>query len=219
MANLTPLSPGTQLPRFPLAVLPTPLVPAHRLQRAIGGPLVWVKRDDLIGFGTAGNKARPLELLLGDGLERGCDVLVTGGGPGSNFCAAAAAGTRVAGIDCHLVVAGTASSAHPNLVAARAAGARLHFTERDDREEIDVAVKTLAAELAAKGRRPLSLPRGGATALGTTAFAHAHEELHAQLAAAAVVAGVLVLATGSGGSQAGLVAGSTTRHLRRYTAL
>ena len=95
-------------PRLPLGTLPTPLVDAPRLRAELGcGPL-WIKRDDLAGFGIAGNKTRPLEYLLGDALARGMDVLVTGGGPDSNFVAAAAMAARVAGIDCELVVWGGA---------------------------------------------------------------------------------------------------------------
>ena len=91
----------TWLPRLPprlaLGTLPTPLVEAPRLRAELGcGPLR-IKRDDLAGFGIAGNKTRPLEYLLGDALAHGVDVLVTGGGPDSNFVAAAAMAARVAG--------------------------------------------------------------------------------------------------------------------------
>ncbi len=84
-------------PRFPLAVLPTPLVRAHRLEAVLGRGRVLLKRDDLAGFAVGGNKTRPLEYLLGRALADRCDVLVTGGGPGSNFCPAAAVAARAAG--------------------------------------------------------------------------------------------------------------------------
>ncbi len=110
--------------RFPLGVFPTPLHRAHRLETALGcGPL-WVKRDDLTGFAVAGNKARPLEYLLGAALAAGADVLVTGGGPGSNFAPAAALAARAAGLDCEVLVAGD-PRARPNLALAAAAGATL----------------------------------------------------------------------------------------------
>jgi D-cysteine desulfhydrase len=187
------------------------LVPATRLQQAIGGPLVWVKRDDLTGFATAGHKARSLEFLVGDAVARGCDVLVTGGGAGSNFCAAAAAAAAVAGLECQLVVYGSAPSGPgpwpPNLAAAIDAGAQVHFTGRPDREEIDRAVGELAAALEADGRRPYPMPRGGATAVGAAGYVAAFDELAGQLPRVAGHPGVIVVATGSGATQAGLVAG------------
>jgi D-cysteine desulfhydrase len=202
-------------PRFRLAVLPTPLVPALRLQAAIGGPLVWVKRDDLTGFATAGNKARALEFLVGDALAQGCDTLITGGGPGSNFCAATAAAARAAGLGCHLVMYDGAP--HPNLAAALAAGAEVTYTGRADRESVDGAVSSLARELAAGGHRPYGMPRGGATAVGARGYVAAFEELDTQLGAsdAAVEPGVMVVATGSGATQAGLVAASAGSLRRR----
>ena len=99
--------------RFPLAVLPTPLVPAPRLAHAFGCGELWVKRDDLTGFALAGNKARKLERLIGAAHAASADTLVTGGGPASNFCAAAAAAARVAGMGCMLMLYG--DELHPRL--------------------------------------------------------------------------------------------------------
>ena len=74
------LAAAAALPRLLLATLPTPLVEATRLTHALGGPPIFVKRDDLAGFGLVGHKSRQLEFLVGDALEQGCDVMVTGGG-------------------------------------------------------------------------------------------------------------------------------------------
>ena len=196
--------PGAQaLPRFPLGLLPTPLVRARRMERALGtGPLL-LKRDDLIGFGVAGNKTRPLEYLLGAARADGADVFVTGGGPGSNFCPAAAMAARAAGLDCELVVWGDPDGA-PNLALAAAAGAELLPTGGTDREAVDILVEERAAELRSLGRRPYAVPRGGSTALGAVGFATAATELLTQLDAPPAL---IVLAVGSGGSCAGLVAG------------
>jgi len=123
-------------PRLPLGVLPTPLVAADRLRAALGCDPVRLKRDDLAGFGVAGNKTRALEYLLGDAAAGGADVLVTRGGPDSNFVPAAALAARVAGLDCELVVWGSAvpdtgapdsgrPGGTPNLDLAAAAGARI----------------------------------------------------------------------------------------------
>lgn len=194
------------MPRVSLGIWPTPLVRAHRLARAVGGGTLLVKRDDLAGFGVAGNKTRPLEFLLGAAVARGAEVLVTGGGPGSNFCPAAAMAARAAGLDCELVVWGDPAS--PNLALAAAAGATLRptgGTRADaDRAAIDELVTSRAAELSAAGRPAFAVPRGGSTELGAVGFAVAAAELAAQLA---MPPSVIVLAVGSGGSCAGLLAG------------
>jgi len=199
-------------PRFPLAALPTPLRRAERLERALGGPPIYVKRDDLTGFAVAGNKARKLEFLVADALSGGSDVLVTGGGPGSNHCQATAAAARVAGMACVLVVYGEPpAKEHPNLRLARAFGADVRFTKDPERRSVDRALEEAANELLAAGRAPNVIPRGGASALGAVAYALAADELAEQLAASRVEAGVVIVATGSCGTQAGLVAGTVGR--------
>jgi D-cysteine desulfhydrase len=121
-------------PRFPLTALPTPLQPAVRLSAALAGPPILVKRDDLTGFALGGNKARKLEYLLGDALATGCDVLLTGGGPDSNHCQAAAAAARVAGLACELVLYGDEPrQPRVNLALARRSGASVSFTGDRDR--------------------------------------------------------------------------------------
>lgn len=198
-------------PRFPMAVLPTPLVRAVRLEQVLGGGPLLVKRDDLVGFAVAGNKIRPLEYLLGVALMGGADVLVTGGGPDSNFCPAAAVAARAAGLDCELVIwgelAGPANRT-ANVAIAAAAGARIHPTGDDRREAVDSAVDGLAGQLAAQGRRPFAVPRGGSTGLGAVGFATAAVELAEQLEQQLdEPPRLVVLPVGSGGSCAGLLAG------------
>jgi 1-aminocyclopropane-1-carboxylate deaminase/D-cysteine desulfhydrase-like pyridoxal-dependent ACC family enzyme len=200
-------------PRAPLALLPTPLMRAVRLEHAVGhGSPILIKRDDLTGFGAAGNKARALEFLVGEALHAGCDTLVTGGGPSSNFCQAAALAARSTGLACELVVYGKpASHRSPNLDIARRAGARLHALGDGDRSRVDAAVADLTVELAGMGRRPYAMPRGGSTPVGALGFALAVEELGRQLAEAQVEPELVVIAVGSGGSCAGLLAGMALR--------
>ena len=200
------------LARFPLAALPTPLLRALRLQEAVGSGPILIKRDDLTGFLAAGNKARTLEFLVGEATAKGCDLVVTGGGPGSNFCAAVAAAAQLAKLECHLVLYGQAPARlHPNLAAALAWGARVRFSGRPDREEVDLLIAAAAAELEAEGRRAMAIPRGGATAVGAAGFALAAHELAQQLDDCHVQPEAIVVATGSGGTQAGLLAGSTAQ--------
>jgi D-cysteine desulfhydrase len=195
--------------RFPLAVLPTPLQPAARLSAALAGPSILVKRDDLTGFALGGNKARKLEYLLGDALAIGCDVLLTGGGPDSNHCQAAAAAARVAGLACELVLYGDEPrQPRLNLELARRSGASVAFTGDPGRASVDGALADRAAQLRAAGRRPYVVPRGGATPLGAVGYALAVRELAGQLAELDTGPEVVLVATGSCGTQAGLVAGT-----------
>lgn len=198
----------TGLPRFPLATLPTPLARAERLERALGSPPLYVKRDDLTGFAFAGNKARKLELLVGAARAEGCDVLVTGGAASSSHCAATALAARVAGLDCVVVRPGGGSGDHPNATLTAVAGATTVGTGDEERASVDTAIAAVAVELRAGGRRPYAIPRGGATALGSAAFALAAGELAAQLAGAGVDPEVVLVPTGSCGTQAGLLAGA-----------
>jgi D-cysteine desulfhydrase len=195
--------------RIPLAVLPTPLVPAPRLAQALGTGHLFVKRDDLTGFAIGGNKARPCEFLLAAARSEGADTLVTGGAPGSNFCAAAAAAARRAGLGCHLVIAGgPGAGLAPALALALAWGATVSWTRDANRASVDGALAAAAEELTGQGRRPHLIPRGGATAAGAVGYALAAFELAGQLAEQGIRRARVVVAVGSGGTLAGLAAGS-----------
>jgi 1-aminocyclopropane-1-carboxylate deaminase/D-cysteine desulfhydrase-like pyridoxal-dependent ACC family enzyme len=188
--------------RFGLGVLPTPLTRAQRLERALGAAPLWIKRDDLTGFATAGTKTRPLEFLIGDALVSGATVVVATGSPSSNFCAVAALAARTAGLDCEVLYAGSRPTPPPYSVRlATAAGARLFFDPTLKRDDLDAAVNARAATL---GPTAYPLPRGGATPVGALGCAYAARELSQQLPDQPAT---VVVATGSGGTQAGLVAG------------
>jgi D-cysteine desulfhydrase len=195
------------LPRAGLAVLPTPLTPAPRLSAALGVE-VWLKRDDLTGFGLGGNKVRALDLLMAGAEAQGADCLVTGGGPQSNWAALAALAARRSGLDAYLVAYGPPRPAGGNLVLAELAGAEVCFTGDPDRASVDRGVAALGERLTAQGRRPWLLPRGGATPLGAIGYLAACRGGGGQLAALGLAPAELWLATGSCATQAGLVAGS-----------
>jgi D-cysteine desulfhydrase len=201
---------SVELPRrWPLGVLPTPLVAAERLGRALGIEL-WVKRDDLIGFVHAGNKTRPLELIIEDAVRGGHDHVVGCGSPSSNFCAGLAAAAATAGVQCTLVLSGDPPDAEPpafNAAAARAWGASIIHTGDPDRSTVEPAAARVADELASEGHRPYVVPRGGATPLGAAGFAIAAIELAGQAAAGRPPPERIVIAAGSGASAAGLLAG------------
>jgi D-cysteine desulfhydrase len=207
-----------ELPRFPLATLPTPLVRARRLEAWLGPscPPILVKRDDLAGFAVAGHKARQLEFLVGAARAERCDVIVTGGGPSSNWASAAAVAAAVAGLDCALVSFGDRPErTHPSLAAALVTGAHVQFTGDPDRDHLDAALLARADDLRRAGRRPFAIPRGGATPLGAVGMVLAAGELAAQLDASGLEPSAVVVATGSGGACAG-VAVDAAAHRRPW---
>ncbi|MDP9219847.1 MAG: pyridoxal-phosphate dependent enzyme, partial [Actinomycetota bacterium] len=195
------------LPRIPLAVTPTPLSPAPRLSAAVGSE-IWFKRDDLTGLGLGGNKVRGLEFLLADARQEGCDCLVTGAGPQSNWAMLAALAARRVGLDPYLVFYGNPTASAGNHRLADLAGARVSFTGDPDRTSVDPAIDATVDRLRAEGRRPYALPRGGATPLGAVGYVRASLELAEQLLEAQLNPAQLWLATGSCATQAGLVAGA-----------
>jgi D-cysteine desulfhydrase family pyridoxal phosphate-dependent enzyme len=201
--------------RIGLAVLPTPLDDAPRLTAALGGPRILVKRDDLTGLALGGNKARKLELLAAQARDARADILVTGGGIQSNHARLTAAAANRLGIDCHLVLAGPEpATSSGNLLLDRLLGATLEFGASSHYERLELAIVDASARLESEGRRPFCIPVGGASVTGVIAYADAVDELHAQLAADVspgfppdVSADWIVVADGSGGTHAGIVAG------------
>lgn len=196
-------------PRFPLSQIPTPLQRTGRLAQRLGCPPLYVKRDDLTGLALGGNKVRKLEYLLGHALDDGCDMIITGGGPGSNHCMTTAAAAQVAGLDCLLVLYGTVPATEPGtLTLARQAGAEIRFTGESDRSSVDRYLEPVADEQRSRGRRPYVIPRGGATPVGSLGYVQALMELADQVSAGGLHPGALLVATGSCGTQAGLLAGA-----------
>ena len=119
------MSEGLQLPdRLRFAQLPTPIEKLDRLTRHLGGPEIYVKRDDQTGLATGGNKARKLEFLFADALNQQCDHVVTLGGPQSNHVRQTAAAAAQLGLDCSLVVARPTAGATARQPAPRRAARR-----------------------------------------------------------------------------------------------
>jgi L-cysteate sulfo-lyase len=202
----------SQFPRRSLAFLPTPLVELGRLSAALGGPRIFMKRDDQSGLATGGNKARKLEFLVGDAIARGCDTLITGGAQQSNHCRQTAAAAAACGLGCHLVLGGEAPArSEGNLLLDELFGAVIHWSGERRKGEDNASV---ARALEAAGHRPYLIPYGGSNSLGALGFAAAVEELAAQLAGLGIAPSRLVFASSSGGTQAGLMVGSRLFGLR-----
>jgi L-cysteate sulfo-lyase len=195
------------LPRLSLAVLPTPLQKLERLSAALGGPDIWVKRDDLTGAAGGGNKVRKLEFLLGDALAKKADTVVTGGAIQSNHVRQTAALCGALGLHCEAVLneplpgRGPEYAVSGNLFLAKLAGAVVHVIP--NAADTLSHIERVAQGLRAAGRRPYVMPIGGSTPLGALGYVSAALELCEQ----ADDFDHLVIASGSGGTQAGLVGG------------
>ncbi|MBM3122269.1 MAG: D-cysteine desulfhydrase family protein [Chloroflexi bacterium] len=192
---------GASLPRVPLAQLPTPVARLTRLSSALGGPELLVKRDDQTGLAFGGNKARKLELLVAEAEARGARTLVTRGAVQSNHCRQTAAAAAARGLQSILVLRGEPpASANGNLLLDSVLGARVVWTHGQDPQAV---LEETFTQAEAEGRRPYLVPYGGSSPLGASAYALALEECLAQ-----VTPDWIVLASSSGGTQAGLVAGA-----------
>jgi len=189
-----------------IACTPTPLQRMDRLADALGSDAaLLVKRDDLTGLALGGNKARKLAALATDAVAQGADCLVTGGGRQSNHARITAAAARRLGIECHLALGGEPPDHHDgNLLLDDLLGAHVHFDPADDYYGIEASITARAGRLRADGRSPYAIPVGGASTIGVGAYATAVAELRTQLD---TDPDWMVVADGSGGTHAGLLAG------------
>jgi len=147
------------LPRYPLAHLPTPLEFLPRFSKALGGPPIYIKRDDCTGLAIGGNKTRHNEFLIGAALQQQADVVVWGAGVQSNNCRQTAAACAKAGLDCHLVLGRAKPSAAPdpvqgNLLLDHLVGAIIDIVDEPLGPGLHERISAKAAEYAAQGRRP-----------------------------------------------------------------
>ena len=198
----------TPPPRLSLAQLPTPLERADRLTEAWGGPTIWVKRDDLTGFGLSGNKIRKLEYHLAAAREADADTVVTCGAAQSNHCRATALAAARLGLRSVLYLR-TPDGSPPerpsgNYLLQRLAGAECRFITPDEYDDRDALMQAAAVEMDAAW----VIPEGASDALGSWGFVTAIEELRPQLDAAGIRAPVLWHAASSAGTTAGMVRGA-----------
>lgn len=197
--------------RFPLAHLPTPLAPLERLSAQLGGPRLMIKRDDCTGLAFGGNKTRKLEFLVADALAQGANRLVTEGGLQSNSVRQTVAAAVRAGLKCTLVLDENVDWREPayrqsgNLMLDRLLGADIVFCEKGT-PRADVFPGVME-DLRRAGEKPYFIPTGGSNAIGGLGYAQCAFELMDQAAAANITIDHVVLATGSGGSQGGFLAG------------
>jgi D-cysteine desulfhydrase family pyridoxal phosphate-dependent enzyme len=193
------------IPRIRLAALPTPVEFLPRLSEALGGPRIFIKRDDLTGLAGGGNKTRKLEFLVADALERKSDTIITLGGIQSNHCRQTAAAAARTGLRCILILRGDPpSDCTGNVLLDHLLGSELRWSGGRSREEV---MEEVVAEERAAGRNPYSVPLGGSVPLGAIGYVLAMQELMSQTGEAF---DRIIFASSSGGTHAGLAVGART---------
>lgn len=197
-----------ELPRVEIVQLPTPLEEMPRLSETLGVRML-VKRDDRIGLAGGGNKGRKLEYLVAEALEQGADTLITTGAIQSNHARQTAAAAAKFGMEADLVLVGSEPPIRDgNLLLDDLLGARVHWVAPESAATADQEMGRVAEELRQKGHKPYIMPRGGSNAVGATGYVQAGLEAMGQLTERGLEADRMVVATGSGGTHAGLLVGA-----------
>ena len=202
------------LPRLSLAQLPTPIQRLENFGELLGGPELWMKRDDLSGLTGGGNKTRKLEFLVGDALRQGADMLVTVGAIQSNHTRQTAASAAKAGMKCALLHCAWTKDAGPNyrhvgnVLLSHLMGADLYIDETERPIEDQGPLEDFMAHLRSQGHKPYLIP-GGASEhpLGSMGYINCAIELARQMNQSGITFDTLVHTTGSSSTQAGLLAG------------
>jgi len=194
-----------QIPKVKLAFLPTPLQKLERLGKKIGVRELYVKRDDQTGLALGGNKARKLEYLMADALDVKADVVFTLGGPQSNHCRQTAAAAKACGLDSVLIFSGEKiEEVQGNMVLDKLLNSKWYFAGDKGREE---KLDEIVEEYRKKGKTPYIIPLGGSNALGAMGYVEGGIELAKQCQEQGIDPDYIFIATGSGGTQAGLMLG------------
>ncbi len=212
-------------PRLSLARLPTPLQSLDRLSEQLGGPRIWVKRDDLTDCAVSGNKIRKLEFTLARALRQGCDTLITCGGLQSNHCRATALLGAQLGLKVHLILRNEGSVdgveagvenviPEGNLFLDYLAGANIsRYDKKEFQRHLPALFERWTQHYQEQGNKVYSIPTGASDGTGVWGYVHCISELTNDFEAAGIKPQTIIHATGSGGTQAGLSAGAALYNL------
>ncbi|WP_411502396.1 D-cysteine desulfhydrase [Brevibacillus centrosporus] len=193
---------------------PTPIEKLERLSQVLGGPAISIKRDDQLGLTVGGNKTRKLEYLVADALRQGADTLITCGAVQSNHCRLTLAAAVREGLKCQLVLTEPIDGYNPQ---ANGNHLLFHLLGVEKIEVIPAGGDTLpvmeklAQELADQGRKAYLIPVGGSNEVGSLGYMACAEEIEQQSWESGIVYDYVVTASGSAGTQAGLLAGFLAR--------
>ena len=205
-----------KFPRLRFAHLPTPLEPMANLSRLLDGPNIWVKRDDCTGLAGGGDKTRKLEFLMADAEQQGADTIITQGAVQSNHARQTAAIAAKLGYECYLLLENRTGSDDPDFLANGNVllddiyNARL--SDFPAGTDMNQEMLSLSEELRAAGKKPYIIPGGGSNRIGALGYVNAAYELVGQCNDQGLKVDHIVHATGSTGTQAGLVTGLTAIH-------
>ncbi len=200
-----------RFPRVHLAHLPTALEPMEALSRELGGPEIWIKRDDCTGLSTGGNKTRKLEFLMGEALEQGADMVMTQGATQSNHARQTAAFAARLGLKCHILLEDRRGVDDENYNNnGNVFLDYLHGATSEKREltpDMNAEMEAVAQDYRAKGHKVYTIPGGGSNPTGALGYANCAYELIQQANDRSLHIDHIVHATGSAGTQAGLIVG------------
>jgi L-cysteate sulfo-lyase len=205
-----------RFPRIKLAHLPTPLEYLPRLSEKLDGPAIFVKRDDCTGLASGGNKTRKLEFLMADALAQKADTIITQGAVQSNHARQTAAAAARLGLQCELLFENRIREPNQiylhsgNVFLDRLFGANIHH--HPGGTDMNAAMEDFATDLRKQGRKPYVIPGGGSNRIGALGYVNCAMELLQQANQQQLNVDCVVHATGSAGTQAGLVAGLRATH-------
>jgi D-cysteine desulfhydrase len=189
----------------------TPIEKLERLSAVLGGPDIYIKRDDLLGLAGGGNKTRKLEFLVADAISQGCDTLITVGAVQSNHCRLTLAAAVKEGLKCQLLLEQRVAKSYDPQASGNNFLYRLLGVEKikvvDLGADLTAIMQQLADDLARQGRKAYIIPGGGSTPLGALGYVACAEELLAQTFEMGLSLDHIVCASGSAGTHAGLVTG------------
>ncbi|MGC1489629.1 MAG: D-cysteine desulfhydrase family protein, partial [Albidovulum sp.] len=202
------------LARFPrrfLAHLPTPLERLDRLTAELGGPEIWIKRDDCTGLSTGGNKTRKLEFLMAEAELQGADLVMTQGATQSNHARQTAAFAAKLGIPCHILLEDRTGSnnanynTNGNVLLDHLHGATTQKLPGGGDKNAEMEV--IADKMRADGKKVYTIPGGGSNPTGALGYVNCAFEMLSQVNSSGMKIDHIVTATGSAGTQAGLIVG------------
>jgi D-cysteine desulfhydrase len=201
----------SRFPRRRYTQGPTPIEKLDRLTAAVGGPTIYIKRDDLLGLAAGGNKTRKLEFLVADALVKGADTLVTGGAVQSNHCRLTLAAAAKEGLRCFLVLEERVPGSYKDDASGNNFLFRLMGVSGvkvvPGGSNMLAELEAVAEDLRSKGRKPYMIPVGGSNPVGATGYAACALEMLSQIVELGIRIDRVVLGSGSSGTHAGLVTG------------
>lgn len=202
-----------KFPKVRLGHLPTPLEPMDRLSEILGGPRLWVKRDDCTGLSSGGNKTRKLEFLMAEAQQQGADTIITQGATQSNHARQTTAAAAKLSMGCYILLEDRTGSndasynLNGNVLLDQLHGASV--SKRGGGTDMNAEMEALADKLRQDGKKPYVIPGGGSNPTGALGYVNCARELSEQAADIGLKIDALVHATGSAGTQSGLVTGLT----------